>query len=81
MAPGARRAAAIRSTWRAAKAGEMAYPYFKLAVWDGISMTFRDGKLAFPTQERAKMAALKPGKYRLSEVSEAGRRDFEAFEV
>lgn len=55
---------------RAAQAG----PYFKLAVWDKVSLTFRDGKVAFPTSEAALAAAKKPGRYRVSQVNPDGRR-------
>ncbi len=60
---------------------EGAYPYYKLAVWDETSLTFRDGRLVFPTEHRAVCAALKPGKYRISEVTDAGRRDLTPFMV
>jgi hypothetical protein len=57
------------------------YPYYKLAVWDGRSMTFRDGKKAFATREEAISAASATGRYRISEVTEAGRCDIEPFTV
>ena len=57
------------------------YPYYKLATWDPRSFTFRDGKVAFPTQAKARGAATTPGKYRLSAVNETGRVDMEPFEV
>ena len=58
-----------------------AYPYYKLAVWDDRSMTFRDGKVAFATEDCATSAATAPGRYRLSVVTESGRRDLAPFEV
>lgn len=56
-----------------------AYPYFKLATFDERSFTFRDGKVAYPTDSDAIQAAKKPGKYRLSVVTENGRNDLEPF--
>jgi hypothetical protein len=56
-----------------------AYPYFKLATFDERSFTFRDGKVAYQTDHEAIEAAKKPGKYRLSIVTENGRSDFEPF--
>jgi hypothetical protein len=55
--------------------------YFKLAIWDARSFTFRDGKVAFATEQEARDAACKPGKYRISVVSADGRRDLEPFTV
>ncbi len=56
-----------------------AYPYFKLAIFDERSFTFRDGKVAYPTERDAIQAAKNPGKYRLSIVFETGRKDLEPF--
>ncbi len=56
------------------------YPYFKLATWDGISMTFRDGRKAYATERDAQSAA-KTGKNRVSVVKETGREDLEPFMV
>jgi hypothetical protein len=68
MAPHARRAAG-------------AYPYFKLAAWDAVSVCWRDGKPAYESQAAALAAARKPGRYRLSRVTESGRVDLEPFIV
>jgi hypothetical protein len=57
------------------------FPYFKLATFDPISLTYRDGKVAYPTKAGAISAAAKPGKYRVSEVNLSGRIDFEPFEI
>jgi len=56
------------------------YPYFKLACWDSLSCTWRDGRVAFESQPEA-AAAKKPGRYRLSEITDGGRRDLEPFEI
>lgn len=46
---------------------------YKLAYWDPRSFTFVDGKIAYPTQEAARLSATKPGLHRTSEISNAGR--------
>ena len=58
-----------------------AYPYYKLAVWDARSFTYRDGRVAYPTQHDAVAAISVPGKYRVSKVTADGRRDLTPFEV
>jgi hypothetical protein len=58
-----------------------AYPYYKLATFDTRSVTFRDGKQAHASEAAAKAAATKPGRYRISEITDNGRRDLEPFEV
>lgn len=55
--------------------------YYKLATWDNISMTFRDGKVAYDTAEDALAAAKKPGRYRISAVLPSGRDDLVPFNV
>lgn len=55
--------------------------YYKLATWDARSFTFKDGKVAFETRAEAGWAATKPGRYRISEVSDSGRTDFEPFDI
>lgn len=56
--------------------------YYKLAVWDPRSFTFRDGKVAYAREADARAAARKPGKYRVSVVPPDGRRqDLEPFTV
>jgi hypothetical protein len=57
----------------------LAFPYFKLAVWDARSLTWKDGKVAYATRAEAGWAARKPGRYRISEVGESGRVDLEPF--
>jgi hypothetical protein len=57
------------------------YPYFKVAVFDSVSMCFRDGKQAFETEDAAKRAAKSPGTYRISTVTASGRVDSEKFTV
>ena len=57
------------------------YPYFKVAVFDPVSMCFRDGKQAFENEDAAKRSAKSPGTYRLSTVTESGRIDSEKFTV
>lgn len=58
-----------------------AFPYYKLATWDARSMTFRDGKVAYATRADATKSAKKPGRYRLSIVTEDGRSDLESFDL
>ena len=58
-----------------------AYPYFKLASWDARNLSWKDGKGAAPSIDAAKAGARKPGRYRVSEIDEAGRRDLEPFVV
>lgn len=60
---------------------ENRYPYFKLATYDSISCTYRDGKKAFPTYLAAAESAIAPGTYRISKVTDTGRTDFEPFTV
>ena len=58
-----------------------AFPYFKLAEWDATALTYRDGKRAFDSESAAQSSASKPGRYRLSRVTNAGRTDLAPFEV
>lgn len=58
-----------------------AYPYFKVAVFDSVSMCFRDGKHAFETKDAAKRSAKSPGTYRLSTVTASGRVDSDRFTI
>ena len=58
-----------------------AYPYYKVATWDPISLTFRDGKTAFPSSRLAYASISGPGRFRLSEVTADGRVDMEPFDV
>jgi hypothetical protein len=54
---------------------------YKLAQWEERSFTFKDGKRSFPTVEAAKASVTAAGKYRISEITRDGRKDFEPFEV
>jgi hypothetical protein len=56
-----------------------AYPYYKLATWNARNQCWNDGKAAYPTDAEARAAAVKPGRYRVSEVTEHGRRDLPEF--
>lgn len=60
-----------------------AYPYYKLATWDAISYTWRDGKRALATAGEAHAEAKRagPGRYRISTVTDSGRVDGEPFTV
>ena len=59
-----------------------AYPYYKVATWDGRWMVWRDGKRVFTHRADAERAvSLVSGRYRLSEVTEAGRFDLKSFDV
>lgn len=57
-----------------------AFPYFKLAAWDERSFTWKDGKVAFPSEGEARGAATRAGRYRLSRVEASGRVDLEPFD-
>jgi hypothetical protein len=61
--------------------GRMTDAYYKLAAWDERLATFRDGKAGYATEAGARAAATKPGRYRVSTVTPAGRTDGEPFEV
>ncbi len=62
------------------RAAGTAYPYFKLAAWDARSFTWRDGKVAFPSEQDASRAATRPGRYRVSRVEESTRVDLQPFD-
>ncbi len=56
--------------------------YYKLAVWDAMRCVWVDGKKQFDTEADAIAAAVKPGRYRVSKVTDGrGRTDMEPFEV
>jgi glycine cleavage system aminomethyltransferase T len=55
--------------------------FFKLATFCSLSITWKDGKRAFDTAAEAIASAKKPGKYRVSHVTDSGRRDGEPFSV
>jgi hypothetical protein len=55
--------------------------YYKLAVWDGRSLCWRDGKRGYATEAAARAAATKPNRYRVSQVTPAGDVDGEPFDV
>lgn len=58
-----------------------AYPYFKLATWDGRNLTWKDGKGVAETEAAARAAARRGGRYRISRIEESGRIDLAPFEV
>jgi hypothetical protein len=62
-----------------------AYPYFKLAVWNSRSACWQDAasgfKRAFASEAEARIAADRPGTYRVSIVTEVGRSDLSPFVV
>lgn len=58
-----------------------AYPYFKLATWDDRNMTWRDGKSVQETETDCTREARKPGRYRISRITESGRVDLVPFGV
>jgi hypothetical protein len=58
-----------------------AYPYFKLAAWDGRNLVWKAGKKTFPTEGAARAEAVKPGRYRVSRADESGYTEFEPFTV
>lgn len=57
------------------------YPYYKLAAWDARNVCWNDGKRAYPTEVDAMAAAMLPGRYRTSKVTEGGRIDLAPFDV
>jgi hypothetical protein len=57
------------------------YPYFKLATWDDRSMTYRAGKVTFPTDGEAKRAAVRPGRYRIESFEESTSSTGEPFTI
>lgn len=60
----------------------MTTTYYKLATYCPRTLTFKDGKRAYPTEAAAKAAATATGTYRVSEVPPDGkRRDLAPFEV
>jgi hypothetical protein len=60
---------------------DSAFPYYKIAAWDSISLTFRDGRATFHSEGEARSKA-KPGiKHRVSRVDESGRTDLEPFTI
>lgn len=53
--------------------------YYKVARFDSVSMTWRDGRLAFDSHQNAIDSIKKSGRYRLSLVDSEGRHDLEPF--
>lgn len=49
-----------------------AYPYYRLGTWCRLSVAYRDNATPHATVADAKAAATKPGKYRITEVTERG---------
>jgi hypothetical protein len=58
-----------------------AYPYYKLAVWDEVYVTWRAGKSIQETEAAARGLARKPGRYRISRIDEAGKVELPPFSV
>lgn len=65
---------------------QRAYPYYKLARWDSVSQTWKDGRETYASVDQAiHAAALRsvsehaPTKFRIGEVTADGRRDLEPF--
>jgi hypothetical protein len=58
-----------------------AYPYFKLATWDGRVMAWRAGRATTPTREAAEAMAHTPGRYRVEQFDECGGSIGDPFEV
>lgn len=60
--------------------------YYKVAVWNARSFCFQDATKAFKgtysTEDKARAACVKPGRYRISRRDvNGGRTDGEPFEV
>lgn len=68
---------ALRPFERRAAGG---FPYYRLAVWEPRSFTFKDNATPHATPEAAQAAARTPGKYRITEVSEDGTAVYATFE-
>jgi hypothetical protein len=58
-----------------------AWPYFKLAMWDDRTMTWRAGKRVLATEAEARDAATPGGRYRIECFEERGSRILEPFSV
>jgi hypothetical protein len=58
-----------------------AYPYFKLATWDGVNMMWRAGKRVYETEAAARASASRSGRYRISRADESGYVEMAPFEV
>jgi hypothetical protein len=58
-----------------------AYPFFKLATWDGRAMVWKAGKTVQETEESCRALAKKPGRYRVSRFDESGPVNLEPFAV
>jgi len=53
---------------RAAKA----YPYYRLNVWQPLSLAFKPTKRTYTSSDAARNDAKQPGRYRIEEVLESG---------
>jgi hypothetical protein len=53
--------------------------YYKVARFDSVSMTWKDGRCAYDSHKLAVDSIKKPGRYRLSLVDSEGRHDLEPF--
>lgn len=58
-----------------------AYPAFRLAVWSDISFTYMENRKLHESVDAAKLAAKKPGKYRLTKVDIGSQEVLEDFTV
>ncbi len=55
--------------------------YFKLAVWDERRFTWKVIEKTYPSEDAARAAAVRPGRYRLCKTSPEGRSESEPFTV
>ena len=55
--------------------------HYKLATWDPKNACFRQGKESFDSEAGAHTAAVKPGLYRISCVTDSGTVDLDPFEI
>jgi len=59
-----------------------AYPYYRVATYSPVSLTFKDNAKPYDTAEEAKASvAHRPGVYRLSTIHEDGTITGENFSV
>lgn len=58
-----------------------AYPYYKLARWDARLACWVDGKRTFETRDDAQHGTEGRGRYRISVITDRGRKDDLEFEV
>lgn len=58
-----------------------AYPYYKLATWNARLQCWAEGKRAYEQIGLAMADSKKPGRYRISKITDGGREDLEPFEI